>query len=102
MPTCVWALLRDEPPRLQPGPRTRPLVSGRRVPEPAAMSLDREQWWQQLNLSNFGNSYYQYRDLGLCGESKSILIVGPGQGLGPQVLRWRGCIVSTLDIDATV
>lgn len=76
-------------------------MSVRRIPEPTVMPLDREVWRRQLNLCNFVNSYYQYRDLGLCEGSKSVLVVGPGQGLEPQVLKWRGYIVSTLDIDDT-
>jgi hypothetical protein len=74
-------------------------MNSRRVPEPTVMPLDRERGRKEVNLSNFVNSYYQYRDLGLCGECKSVLIVGPGQGLEPQVLRWRGYLVTTLDID---
>jgi SAM-dependent methyltransferase len=65
------------------------------------MPVDREEWFSQLNLSNFINSYYQYRDLLRCAECTNVLIVGPGQGLDRQVLSWRGYRVTTLDIDDT-
>jgi hypothetical protein len=63
------------------------------------MPIDRKAWRTQLNLSNFVNTYYQYRDLRRCGDVKTILIVGPGQGLDTAVLRWVGHQVTTLDID---
>ena len=66
---------------------------------PAHMPVDRDCWFRQLNLSNFVNAFYQYRDLQSLGECKNILIVGPGQGLGTQTLKWRGYNVKTLDID---
>ncbi len=65
------------------------------------MPGDRAAWAAQLNLSNFVNSYYQYRDLQRCGEARSVLIIGPGQGLDAVVLRWRGYLVTTFDIDET-
>ena len=65
------------------------------------MPVNREEWFSQLNLSNFVNSYYQYRDLQLLSDCRSILIVGPGQGLDTEVLKWRGYRVTTLDIDDT-
>jgi len=65
------------------------------------MPVDREKWFQALNLSNFVNSYYEYRDLQRVENCKRVLIVGPGQGLDAQVLRWRGYEVSTFDIDST-
>jgi len=65
------------------------------------MPGDRAAWAEQLNLSNFVNSYYQYRDLQRCGEARSVLIIGPGQGLDAVVLRWRGYLVTTFDIDET-
>lgn len=71
------------------------------IPTPTAMPLNREEWFRQLNLSNFINSYYQYRDLQRFENCSRILIVGPGQGLDTQVLRWRGYQVTTLDIDDT-
>ena len=65
------------------------------------MPLDRQAWAQELNLSNFVNSYYQYRDLQQLPSVRRVLIVGPGQGLDTQVLRWRGYDVTTFDIDET-
>jgi len=65
------------------------------------MPVNREEWFSQLNLSNFINSYYLYRDLQQFDGGSNILIVGPGQGLDTQVLRWRGYQVTTLDIDDT-
>ena len=65
------------------------------------MPVDREKWASELNLSNFINTYYQYRDLQLCPDVKKILIIGPGQGLDTQVLKWRKYEVTTFDIDQT-
>jgi len=78
-----------------------PRVSGSPVPQPTVMPVDREAWAQQLNLSNFVNSYYQFRDLRSLPACRTVLIVGPGQGLDTQVLRWRGYDVTTFDIDDT-
>jgi hypothetical protein len=69
------------------------------VPLPSHMPGDRDSWFRQLDLSNFINAFYQYRDLQKIGECKNVLMVGPGQGLGTQVLKWRGYDVKTLDID---
>lgn len=69
------------------------------APVPSVMPVDRDKWVRQLDLCNFVNAYYQYRDLNLCGELKKILIVGTGNGLDAQVLRWRGYEVTTFDID---
>jgi SAM-dependent methyltransferase len=63
--------------------------------------MDRETWAQVLSISNFVNTYYQYRDLQALPDVRRVLIVGPGQGLDTQVLRWRGYEVTTLDIDDT-
>jgi len=71
------------------------------VPRPAVMPIDREAWSRQLHLSNFINSYYEYRDLQTLPDCRSVLIVGPGQGLDVQILRWRGYSVETFDIDTT-
>jgi Methyltransferase domain len=71
------------------------------VPEPAPMPVDRNTWFHELNLCNFVNSYYQYRDLRSLENCSKVLIVGPGQGLDTQVLRWRGYNVTTFDIDDT-
>ncbi len=73
----------------------------RDVPSPSVMPVDREQWAAELNLSNFVNAYYQYRDLQRFEGIKRVLIVGPGQGFSTQVLRWRGYHVTTFDIDET-
>jgi len=70
-------------------------------PEPARMPVDREKWFRELSLSNFVNSYYQFRDLQSLADCSNVLIVGPGQGLDTQVLRWRGYRVTTFDIDNT-
>ena len=71
------------------------------IPTPTVMPVDREKWAGELHLSNFVNTYYQYRDLQLCGDVKKILIIGPGQGLDTQVLKWRKYEVTTFDIDET-
>jgi predicted SAM-dependent methyltransferase len=68
---------------------------------PGVMPLDREQWKQQLELSNFVNTYFQYRDLNSLKNIRRILIVGPGQGLDTQILKWRQFDVTTFDIDDT-
>ena len=56
---------------------------------------------QELHLSNFVNAYYQFRDLQRFDGCRRVLIIGPGQGLQTEVLRWRGYTVVTLDIDET-
>lgn len=71
------------------------------IPAPSIMPIDRNEWAGQLHLSNFVNTYCQYRDLQLCGDVKKVLIIGPGQGLDTQVLKWRKYEVTTLDIDET-
>jgi hypothetical protein len=71
------------------------------IPEPTVMPVDRPEWFRQLHLSNFVNAYYEYRDLESLPNARRVLIVGPGQGLDVQVLRWRGYDVTTLDIDDT-
>ncbi len=64
------------------------------------MPLDRDLWKKQLNLSQFINTYYQYRDLNLCiGDKGKVLIIGPGAGLDAAVLRWKSYEVVTFDID---
>lgn len=66
------------------------------------MPIDREAWAKELHLSNFVNSFYQYRDVTRwIGPEPSVLIIGPGQGLDTQVFRWRRCRVTTFDIDET-
>lgn len=76
-------------------------MTARQVPAPAVMPVDREQWMRQLDLSNFVNAYYQYRDVQRFENCRRLLIVGPGQGLQTEVLKWRGYTVTTLDIDET-
>lgn len=76
-------------------------ISRNEASEPAPMPVDRQEWAKQLNLSNFVNSYYQYRDLQSIDGCDKILIVGPGQGLDTQILKWRGYEVQTFDIDDT-
>ena len=71
------------------------------IPAPSVMPVDRETWARELHLSNFVNTYYQYRDLQLCGDVKKLLIIGLGQGLDTQVLKWRKYEVTTFDIDKT-
>jgi len=71
------------------------------IPPPSVMPVDRKEWAGQLNLSNFINTYYQYRDLHLCGDVKKVLIIGPGQGLDTQIMKWRDYEVITFDIDKT-
>jgi SAM-dependent methyltransferase len=79
-----------------------PMHAAAADPRPAVMPLDREAWFKELNLCNFVNSYYQYRDVLRCvGEHARVLVIGPGQGLDTAVLRWRGCEVTTFDIDET-
>jgi hypothetical protein len=73
----------------------------RDFPWPAVMPVDRERWMAELPLSAFVNAYYQYRDLQRFGDVRRLLMVGPGQGLATQVLRWKGYAVTTLDIDDT-
>ena len=69
------------------------------APIPAVMPIDRKAWFGELHLSNFVNCYYQFRDLQSLPDCRRILIVGPGQGLVPEVLKWRGYEVTTFDID---
>ena len=70
-----------------------------RVPSPAVMPVDVESWRRRLDLSAFVNAYYQYRDLQRFEGCRDVLVVGPGQGLVPDVLRARGYTVTTFDID---
>ena len=76
-------------------------MTARQIPAPAVMPVDREQWMRQLDLSNFVNAYYQYRDVQRFENCRRVLIVGPGQGLQTEVLKWRGYTVTTIDIDET-
>jgi SAM-dependent methyltransferase len=65
------------------------------------MAVDRRKWAAELNLSNFVNSFYQFRDLQRFPDCRRVLIIGPGQGLDTLVLTWRGYEVTTFDIDET-
>ena len=77
-------------------------MTSNHVPQPSVMPLDREAWKRQLHLSQFVNTYYQYRDLSNCvGGSGRVLIIGPGAGLDALVMRWKGYQVTTFDIDET-
>jgi hypothetical protein len=70
------------------------------VSAPSVMPLDRDLWKSQLHLSQFINTYYQYRDLHECiGKQGKVLIIGPGAGLDAAVLIWKGYKVTTFDID---
>jgi len=71
------------------------------APAPTMMPIDRQAWAKELNLSNFINTYYQYRDLQSLPDIRRVLVIGPGQGLDTHVLRWRGYQVTTIDIDDT-
>jgi hypothetical protein len=71
------------------------------IPRPDVMPVDREAWARELHLSNFINCYFQYRDLQRLDGIRTVLIVGPGQGLDTHVLKWRGYAVKTFDIDST-
>lgn len=66
---------------------------------PSAMPVNRQEWLKELHLCNFVNAYYQYRDVGGLDSVRKVLLVGPGQGLDPVILRWRGYDVTTFDID---
>jgi hypothetical protein len=68
---------------------------------PGIMPIDRQAWASQLGLCNFVNAYYQLRDLSSFTDVRRVLLIGPGQGLDPVVLRWRGFQVTTFDIDST-
>jgi hypothetical protein len=65
------------------------------------MPGDRVAWRAQIHRSNFINTYRQYTDIRSCGDVRTILVIGPGQGLDTAVLRWAGYDVTTLDIDDT-
>ena len=68
---------------------------------PGVMPIDREAWSRQLGLANFVNAYYQLRDLNRFAGARRVLLIGPGQGLDPVVMRWRGFDVTTFDVDGT-
>jgi hypothetical protein len=68
---------------------------------PGIMPIDRQAWASKLGLCNFVNAYYQLRDVSQFPGVKHVLLIGPGQGLDPVVLRWRGFQVTTFDVDTT-
>ena len=76
-------------------------MDGTTPPNPTVMPVNRAAWKRELHLSNFTNSYYQYRDVQRCGDVRRVLIIGPGQGLDTHIFKWRGYEVTTLDIDDT-
>lgn len=69
------------------------------IPKPSKMPDNATIRKGKLNLVNFINSYYTYRDVENLGNVNSILIIGPGQGLDTEILKWKGYEVTTLDID---
>jgi SAM-dependent methyltransferase len=76
-------------------------MTKKELPRPSVMAVDRRKWAAELNLSNFVNSFYQFRDLQRFPDCRRVLIIGPGQGLDTLVLTWRGYEVTTFDIDET-
>jgi hypothetical protein len=82
-------------------PRKSQIMSKGNVPAPTVMPLNREEWVKQIGLSNFINTYYQYKDVQTFNGCSKILIVGSGQGLDKVVFEWRGYDVTTIDIDST-
>lgn len=74
-------------------------IMSKEVPVPSVMPIDRDAWVDEISLSNFINSYYQYRDIRQCGNINTILLIGVGQGLDAKVLKWRNYEVKTMDID---
>ena len=76
------------------------MTSSNNKSKPSVMPLDREAWKQQLSLSQFINTYYQYRDISKCiGGEGNVLIIGPGAGLDALILHWKGYQITTFDID---
>lgn len=69
------------------------------IPAPTTMPVNREEWVKELGLSNFINTYYQYKDLQSLRGVNKILIIGLGNGFDAHVFRWRGYSVTTFDID---
>ena len=65
------------------------------------MPGDRKKWYSDIHISNFVNTYYQYRDLQSFKECEKILIVGPGQGVDANFLKWKKYKITTIDIDDT-
>jgi hypothetical protein len=70
-------------------------------PQPSVMPGNRVAWRREIHLSNFVNTAYQYQDLQSLGDVQKVLIIGPGQGVDTQFLKWAGYVVTTFDIDDT-
>lgn len=66
---------------------------------PGNMPVDMEKWMAQLGKSSFLNAFYQYRDIEQLQPNKNVLIVGPGQGLLVEILKWKNYLVTTIDVD---
>src|ERR1700741_3061814 len=77
-------------------------MSSQNVPTPTVMPVDRAKWRAELHRSNFVNMSAQFEDVQSLGNVRTILIVGPGQGLDTAMFRWRGYAVTTFDIDDTM
>jgi hypothetical protein len=73
---------------------------GEQGPKPDVMPVDVQAWRRQIGLSNFINAHYVQRDVADCVGEGNVLVIGPGQGLEPLILSWRGHRVTTFDIDA--
>jgi len=54
------------------------------APTPGVMPVDRELWARQLHLSNFVNSYYQYRDLQSLPRSRQCSLSARGRDWTPE------------------
>jgi hypothetical protein len=78
-----------------------PCAAAAAIAGPGVMPIDREAWSKKLGLVNFVNAYYQLRDLNCFTGARRVLLIGPGQGLDPVVMRWRGFDVVTFDVDGT-
>jgi Methyltransferase domain len=66
------------------------------------MPIDRVAWAGEVHVSMFCNAHAQLRDVRMFfPDARSILIIGPGQGLESAVFRWKGYATTTLDVDDT-
>jgi hypothetical protein len=72
------------------------------APTPTVMPVNLDAWAKQLGLSNFINTYYQFKDLQELNDGTNVLVIGPGQGLDKIIFEWRGYTVTTLDIDSAL
>lgn len=77
------------------------MTTNEHVPAPTVMPGDRAQWRAQLHRANFVNAACQFEDVRSFGDVRSVLLIGPGQGLDTAVLRFAGYEVTTFDIDET-